>query len=675
MKIDSIKLQNFKCFEGIVEINSLKASAEKPIILFGGLNGAGKTSLLESVLLCLYGEKNKTLFPTKGTRKEDYPNYICSITNNNSKEPYVKSAVSVELNLSEVELGISQNISIKRTWIVNLEDKRISKETIEIRDSNGEDIGVVSPENYNEFIDSELIPYDISQFFLFDGEKIQDFVRDEDKAFAESLEKALGLNIYEILKEDVDKTRREILTDYNKDKDATFQIKTIDAEVERLKQKSEDAEEEIENLKSFIDKNDERVLEIDRETLRITYKTSENRESYEIEKDKLNQEKGKLESEISNSIQDIPFAMIASLCEKLNEQLNKESQLRNSISAQKSLEPKINFITQKVFDEGQCFPPLSDFQRGFYADKLSRTLKNVLQEVPSSLENVVMLHEISSYDASQIKYRTKTAWENTSKLSKLARRYTEIEPTINKISQSENRGNSPEVNRLFEEKGKLNAETEQMKRDIVDVHRVTIQTCKDEIIAKNRQITELEKKLEKTSKMKKQLEYCEKLKETIDEFSHRFRAQRVEKLEILTLEMLQRLARKKDFVAKVRIDPKDNFSIKLFDSRNELIDKTKISAGEKEIMAISLIWAMGKLANRELPLIIDTPLARLDSQHRQNIVENYYPKASQQVILLSTDTEIINENYDAIKSFVSKSYIIEKKSSEVGTTIKEGYFV
>jgi DNA sulfur modification protein DndD len=674
MKIDSIKLKNFKCFEGFIEINSLNSSAEKPIVLFGGLNGAGKTSLLEAVLLCLYGEKNKSLFPTKGTRKEDYPNYICSITNNKSKEPFVKPTVSVELNLSEVDIGISQSISIKRTWIVNLEQKSVSKETVEIRDSNGEDIGVVSPENYNEFIDSELIPYDISQFFLFDGEKIQDFVRDEDKAFAESLEKALGLNIYETLKEDVDKTRREILTDYNKDKDATLQIKTLDTDIERLKQETESTEEKIENLQLLANKNDERIAEIDRETLRITYKTSENRESYESEKDKLNQEKGKLETEISSTIQDIPFAMIASLCENLNEQLQKEFQLQNAKSAQKSLEPKINHITHKVFDESQCFPPLSDFQRGFYVDKLSRTLMEVLREIPAELKDVIILHDVSSYNASQIKHRTKTAWENTSSLSRLAQRYTEIEPTINKISQSENRGNSPEVNRLFEEKGKLNSETEQIKKDIVDVHQVTIQKCKDEIIAKNRQITELEKKLEKTSKMKKQIEYCEKLKETIAEFSHRFRSQRVEKLETLTLEMLQNLARKKDFVSKVVIDPKDNFSIKLFDSRNSLIDKTKISAGEKEIMAISLIWAMGKLANRELPLMIDTPLARLDSEHRQHIIEKYYPKASQQVILLSTDTEIIGENYEAIKPYVSKSYLIEKKSSEESTTIKEGYF-
>lgn len=301
-------------------------------------------------------------------------------------------------------------------------------------------------------------------------------------------------------------------------------------------------------------------------------------------------------------------------------------------------------------------------------------MTDVLREIPDNLKGVQMLHEISSNETNQIRNRIETAWNNTSKLSKLARRNTEIESTINKISQSESRGNSQEVNRLFEEKGKLKTEIEQFNREIADI-RGAIQKNSDEISAKNRQISDLEKKLERTAKMKQQLEYCETLKETIEVFSHRFRAQRVEKLETLTLEMLRKLARKKDFVSKVRIDPDDNFSIKLFDIHDNLIDKTKISAGEKEIMAISLIWALGKLANRELPLVIDTPLARLDSEHRKHIVENYYPEASQQVILLSTDTEIIGENYEAIKPFVSKSYLINKPLAEESTIIEEGYFV
>lgn len=673
MKIESIRLQNFKCFEGNVEIKALNSSTEKPIVLFGGLNGAGKTTLLEAVLLCLYGDKNKTLFPTKGTRREDYPNYICSVTNNKAKQPYVKPSVSIELNLSDVEIGFNQNISIKRTWIVDNEKRSIEKETLEIKDANGDEIEMVSPELRNEFIDSEILPYDISQFFLFDGEKIQDFVRDEEKAFADSLEKVLGLNIYQILKEDVDKTRREILTDYNKNKDTTVQIKTLETEIEKAKQVIEDSEVEIESLRTKIEKKEDRILEIDRETQRITFTKAEDRTSFENEKDRLNQEKGRLESEISDTIQDIPFAMISLLCEKLLEQLSKENQVQNARSAKKSLEPKIAYITHKVFDEGQCFPPLSDFQRGFYADKLKRTLEDVLQEVPENLKGVSMLHQLSVNEMNQIKNRIEIAWENTNNLSKLARRNTEIEATISKISQSESRGNSQEVNRLFEEKGGLNNEIEQMNREIADL-RGKVQQKNDEITSMNRQLGELEKKLDRTEKMKKQIEYCERLKETIEAFSHRFRSQRVEKLESLTLEMLKKLARKKDFVSRVKIDPNDNFSISLYDSQNNKIDKTKISAGEKEIMAISLIWALGKLANRELPLVIDTPLARLDSEHRQHIVENYYPHASEQVILLSTDTEIIGNNYQTIKPFVSKSFLIEKYSAEEGTRIREGYF-
>lgn len=677
MKIDRIKLHNFKCFEDTVELDGLGTlESGKPIILFGGLNGAGKTTILEAILLALYGRNNKTLFPTRGAKKEDYDNYIYALVNNGEKsKAYLRPVMWVELGLSDVELGgIAQDISIRRKWIIKGDDNSIFSETVEITDQNGEKTPYVTEENYNEFIERELIPYGISQFFLFDGENIQDFVRDEDKAFADSLEEALGLSLHRLLEEDLRKTKRQILTDYNRDKDVSSQMKIVEAEIEQLKTQAEDAKLEIEQLEEDIDGNKERIADIDRETQRISKVRADDYEAYEAQKAQLNREKGQLESEIGLVISDIPFAFMAEIVLKLQKQLQREQAYQIFLGAQKSLEPKISLISDSLFDGEQCFPPLSSFQQEYYSKKLRKILREVLEEMPPELNGVTLLHEISSNEINSVNSRIESIWPRVAGLSRFAERFNEIEPQLERIRQSEVRTNDPEVQSLYEEKAGLAEKNASMEREIVDRLLPRIKTCEDMISSKARQLTELERKIQKTSSMKKQVEYCDSLIETLQEFSKRFRQQRVEKLEQFTLEMLQRLARKSDFVSRVEIVPEENFSVRLYDGYKNLIDKTKISKGEKELVAISLIWALSKLANRDLPLVIDTPLARLDSEHRQHIVEKYYPFAGTQVILLSTDTEVVGDLFEAVKPHVSKTFLIEKDSVSAGTRFVSGYF-
>jgi DNA sulfur modification protein DndD len=89
----------------------------------------------------------------------------------------------------------------------------------------------------------------------------------------------------------------------------------------------------------------------------------------------------------------------------------------------------------------------------------------------------------------------------------------------------------------------------------------------------------------------------------------------------------------------VQIDT-ETFKLSLYDHDGETLPKHRLSAGEKQILAISLLWGLANASGRQLPVAIDTPLGRLDSEHRNHLVERYFPQASHQVMLLSTDTEI-----------------------------------
>ena len=90
-------------------------------------------------------------------------------------------------------------------------------------------------------------------------------------------------------------------------------------------------------------------------------------------------------------------------------------------------------------------------------------------------------------------------------------------------------------------------------------------------------------------------------------------------------------------------------------------------------MAIAILWGLGRASGRELPIVIDTPLARLDAEHRGRLLSRYFPYASHQVILLSTDSEINDKGLEALSPSISRAFHLQFDPEHGQTTIEEGY--
>ena len=144
-------------------------------------------------------------------------------------------------------------------------------------------------------------------------------------------------------------------------------------------------------------------------------------------------------------------------------------------------------------------------------------------------------------------------------------------------------------------------------------------------------------------------------------------------LEDNILKGLQLLLHKEDFVHKVSVN-RDTFEVKLYDKNNDEITKDMLSKGELQIYATSLVWALAKTSSRPLPFMIDTPLARLDTEHRENLVESFYPNTSHQTIILSTNSEIDAVFYEKLKPSIARAYLIGYDSMQGKTSINQGYF-
>ena len=152
-------------------------------------------------------------------------------------------------------------------------------------------------------------------------------------------------------------------------------------------------------------------------------------------------------------------------------------------------------------------------------------------------------------------------------------------------------------------------------------------------------IENLKTKLAIAKKIQKQVALARKIRSAVQVYENKLQNRKLAELEDFTSQMYKRLARKQDFVGEVKIDLR-TFDVAIHDTEGRVKEKRSLSAGEKQIYAIALLWGLAKSSDVELPIIIDTPFARLDSEHRTNIARHYFPFASEQVIILSTDEEI-----------------------------------
>jgi DNA sulfur modification protein DndD len=193
-------------------------------------------------------------------------------------------------------------------------------------------------------------------------------------------------------------------------------------------------------------------------------------------------------------------------------------------------------------------------------------------------------------------------------------------------------------------------------------------------------LTELRRRFEQaTEKLTAQVDHASRVhlvpqvKKVLEEYKTSLIHKKVLQLQEAVTECFQTLCRKKDSLGKIIVDPND-FSVTLQDKHNRPLPKAQLSAGEKQIYAISMLWALAKTSGRPLPIIIDTPLARLDSDHRKLLAQHYFPFASHQVLILSTDTEVDQSYFEELRDSVGQAYRLDFDPEENGTKVAPGYF-
>lgn len=645
MIIKELKLHNFGVYAGT---NVFDFKADKPIALIGGLNGRGKTTFLEAVLLSLYG---KNSFAYSEGRRQTYGQYLKSYVNvaDGSKETYVELTFCMNANGTD-------EYKIKREW--NGNGSRTS-----------ESVTVYKDGEYNQFLTNNwamfmenVLPSALSNFFFFDGEKIATLAGESTSAqMKESIKALLGITVLDHLENDLNRVI------------ARAAKSSVDAEeADKLEKLRKAKEESVEQLAS----SDEKLAGLRKdlsETQRNLDKLNEeyiakggdivNQRQELIEQRTLLRAKTQgINDELLNaSASELPLLLVRDLLFNIREKAEIEHD-QKTISA--ALEKMVKALPTYISDEGGK-EEIKDFLNYF---KKKNTVKG--KDITFDLSDVALAQIQLLLDQRLLdkKLATQAAQD---RMEKNRHEVDQIDSYLS-VDIDEKAVNAlyKKIKKLEQKKAEIEAKIELEQEKRKRLNGAMIQAASDF----NRKVEAYLKKVELNDDRDRIIKYANLSTTIIEKYRVVLQTSKVSEVATTMTNCYKLLASKKTLIDRIDMDPVSLDMIYLNKDGGKVPGKS-LSAGEKQMMVIALLWSLAICSNKRLPVIIDTPLSRLDSVHRQALIKVYFPKASDQTIILSTDSEINNTYYSMMKDNIGDEFTLVYDENSKSTTIKTGYYM
>ena len=654
MILDKLSLHNFAIYKGEQEFDLNPVSKTKPIILIGAMNGSGKTTFLQSIDFLLYG-KNSNTFKSQNLSYEGY-------LEKNIHKDHKDEGASISLNFRKQTRGKEENFKVVRMWKKNGE--KIKENLFVYVNDNLDDLITKDWDNFIE----QILPAKVAQLFFFDGEKIEQLADlDQSKeVLRKAIDSLLGLEIVTRLNLDLDEFAKKSAVLSKDDKDLKT-INELEDQVNLINQDIKKLEDKKIKLEDISTKIKFEISSLDQELERSGLSFFEKKKEIEVALENKNKENEELKSHLINIAgEEGPLLIVKKEIKEIEEKLlNNINQNKKDLAS----EEKNNLIKDiKLFVEKDCND--NNFSEKLFNFLLSKQTKTFSINEDFSKINGLNLENLKEIQNKilpdldkKINFNLNQLKENIIDIERLEIEFKKIpaedkiKPIINKqeslkIEVIQILGAIKQINEQIEQK---NSEKRPKEFQLKKLYQIQSDK-KTELLDSERFVV-----------------FSEKTQIIMDEFKKRVLEHHILKLENFIKECFNFLIRKKEFLEKVKIDI-NNFELLLFDKKNRNIETSTLSAGERQLLAVAILWALAKASNKLSPTIIDTPLGRLDSKHRLNLVEKYFPNASHQVILLSTDEEI-NKNYlNIMKDSVSKSYLINFDPKLNGSVVEKGYF-
>lgn len=659
MILKSLSLNDFGVFSGRHDIDlapRTKYGNKRPIVLFGGLNGAGKTTTLTAVRLALYGRQSMG----RSISNIAYHQQLVEYIHKPRKSIVAPNSAAVELDFTYGKHGTVDDFKVVRSW---QESGKKTVEHLEIY-KNEELLEGLSSEQLQSFL-NELIPIGVADLFFFDGEKIADLAEDEtNEALADAIKRLLGLDIVDRLRADLGIYLREN-NQTKLPKDIATELKSLEtlyknnyAKYQSFIGKNVDLNTELVSITADAATTQQRINE-----LGGAWATS--RQAEELRTEQIIKEKDSTNSQIKELFSDaIPLALAKNSIANLLEQLEQEK----ATKTQRVAKEELNKHIEKLRVE------LAKVVGNSSKKAVNNAIDSTFDQVMEDDSNTTIIHDISDTELNQIQSLVRSyVPQQVQQLNALSSRAEELEEELTIASANIARApDQARLNDILSELGELQSQKGSLLKQI-EVNKEEAKRSLRQAMDNLRRLRDLDQKFSKSMSHGQGITLAANSREMLIEFSEQTKIRKLATLEQEFIKSFGKLARKDDMDILAKIDPQ-TFDVELTDKRGKTINKKKLSAGEKQIYAIAMLEALGRTSGRNLPIIIDTPLGRLDSKHRTKLVKNYFPTASHQVLILSTDTEIDEDFYSELSPEISHAFSVDYDSSKGCSEFNEGYF-
>lgn len=658
MLIKQLVLHNFRVFNGThtIDLAPRKRPRDfnpRPIVLFGGLNGAGKTSILSAIRLALYGRLAFGL----ATQQQDYVEQLSSLIHNRIYHSEQPEEASIELTFTYNKSGHEAEFTVTRTW------KKGKKDRLSLQ-QDGQPLSELDYDQCQGFL-NELIPHGIADLFFFDGEKIAELAEDESgNILRTAVRRLLGLDL-------ISKLRNDLMI-FVKRQQSSQLVGSQQQQIAELEKQSKELACQTEEILERADFAKSRIEFISKDIIRYegllnaqggAFAQTKAQEKQKV--DALLKDKERLEKALRQECDGpLPYALAPTILSRLLQQITDETQIKQAKSFEKELS---QFLTQLRND----IAFRSEGTGKIAAEAITDNLKEYMATKPKG----DLLFDISEREAGMlqqsIEQDSKKAWKRFD----LYR--TQLSETEQQLEQAAaNIARAPEDDQLMDLFEKLR-DLDRQREAQLQKYRSLLEDAKRTKINQLDCVRQIQKAHDTARYQHSYSSAFKNAQETInllDRYSDVLTQARVKTLSTNFELAYRKLARKEDLQLSAHINPQ-TFDVELIDENNSVINRKLLSAGEKQIYAIAILEALAKTSGRDLPVIIDTPLGRLDSQHRDKLINHYFPEASHQVVLLSTDTEV-DERYfvDQLRDDISHAYEIVFNAHTKSSTLKPGYF-
>lgn len=644
MIITKLTFHNFGVYAGN---NVFEFESSKPVVLIGGMNGRGKTTFLEGVLLALYGANS---FAYSESKYSSYGQYLRAFVNtaDGSLETYVELEFKLENETDERYL-------IRRSWPGNGQRTR---ETIQVK-KDGQDNTFLT-DNWAMFIEN-ILPSGLSSFFFFDGEKIAELaVENTNAQMKESIKTLLGISVLDLLDNDISRIVNRV------GKRSNDQVHTKELKI--LRERKNQTEVALQIIDDRIAETSAQIEEARKklEKAKVDY-TSKGGDIVVQRQDLFTErtalvakvEQGK-ETLIGVAASELPLLLVKDLLEDISVQAAKEHETKllgytvdkihsmfetySDGGDSNSVRDFISYVENKAAEEStEIVYDISD--QSFYqltsllGNGLMNAQGNMLQNMATCQKGIAKIDEIDSYLSVDIDEKV---------LSKIYKKIKTLEQEI------------------IEHEASLEIAQKQRTGLNGDVMRATSEY--------NRFVENMLSNLESDDDNGRILKYAHHATQALAEYKIRLQKKKIGTLAETMTKCYKQLANKKNLISRIDMDAV-TLDFVYLNADNQIVPKESLSAGEKQLMVISLLWALAICSKKKLPVIIDTPLSRMDSVHRVALIKTYFPNASDQTIILSTDSEIDKHYYEIMKDTVGDEFTLVYDDELKCSKIKKGYFL